>query len=168
MTAGLGCFDPEHVSLPFHPFAGKEGFSQLTDVAWEPARTVWKMNMDPTNYKGVRSLDHLGLGPDLTLVACLSTGVCQAPCWTGLDWTGQEESSLVSRSQTSSSDSDRPTMSPVLSIAWTFLGQNEPGCALLKAPCNAGSKAEGALHRGRVLAHREPGWIPGLEDVGPR
>lgn len=87
VTAGLGCFDPEHVSLPFHPFAGKEGVSQLTDVAWEPARTVWKMKMDPTNYKGVRSFDHLGLGPDLTLVACLSTGVCQAPRWTGLDWT---------------------------------------------------------------------------------
>ena len=40
MTASLGCFDPEHVSLPLHHFAGKEGFNQLTDVAWEPARTV--------------------------------------------------------------------------------------------------------------------------------
>lgn len=88
---------------------------------------------------------------------------------TTLDWTGQEESSLVSRSQTSSSDSDRPTMTSVLlSVAWTFLSQNEPGCVLLKAPCNAGSKAEGTLHRGRVPAPREPGWIPGLEDVGPQ
>ena len=59
-------------------------------------------------------------------------------------------------------------MSPgLLNIAWTFLSQNEPGCVLLKAPCNAGNKAEGTLHRGRVLAPREPGWIPGLEDVGP-
>ena len=43
------------------------------------------MKMYPTNYKGVRSHDHLCLGPDLTLVTCLSTGVCQAPRWTGLD-----------------------------------------------------------------------------------
>lgn len=117
--------------------------------------------------KGVRSHDHLCLGPDLTLVACLSTGVCQAPCWTA--WTGQEESSLVSRNQTSSSDSDRPTMSPVLlSIAWTFLSQNEPGVCFSKhlvmqevkqwAPCiGVGFPAPG-----------EPAWIPGLEDVGPQ
>ena len=43
------------------------------------------MKMYPTNYKGDRSHGHLCLGPDRTLVARLSTGVCQAPRWTGLD-----------------------------------------------------------------------------------
>lgn len=82
-----------------------------------------------------------------------------------LAWTGQEESSPVSRNKAPSSDSDKPTISSViLIIAWKSL-KSEGASMCTSAPCSAGSTPEDDLHVDGVPAPGEHGWTPGLEEV---
>lgn len=89
VASGLGCFDPECVSLPFHPSAGKEGSSQLRN-GHGPHENLkglfWKWKYTPRIKMGVGSHDHSCLETYLTLLASL-IGHLWMPNTT-LDWAG--------------------------------------------------------------------------------
>lgn len=75
-----------------------------------------EMKMYPTDAKELFTHDHLCLGPDLPLVACLSTGVCEHHA--GLQ-TGQGKLSCI-QNQTSSSRFRQTHNVTSLLNAWTF------------------------------------------------